>query len=103
MSSVEKGSDKLSYEAELTESIRLSIVGLVDEGGRRHIDQAVPFTEIDDWSIGAWFCLRQFHTDINGIPIESVGKAVRGARRIGGATLNLSADRSPAITTRSGD
>lgn len=99
MTSIEKASGKLTYEAELRESIRLSIVGLVmPDGARRHIDQSVPLAEIDDWSLGALFCLRNFHTDINGVPIEEVGKAVREARRIGGATLNQNAGQPQAAT-----
>lgn len=89
MSAAERKSSKLALEAERREAIKLSIVALItvdpDTGAitRRHVDQSVPLIELDEWSSQAWGALRIFHGDLNGIPWEELGKAVRRARRVG--------------------
>jgi len=84
MSQAERRSMARAMEAERREAIRLSIVGLIDDSGRRHIDQATPLMEIDEWSSKSTAALRAFHSDLNGLPMDELGKALRGARKIGG-------------------
>jgi hypothetical protein len=90
MTEAERKSMQRALEAERREAIRLSIIGLVVEGGeglsRRAIDQSEPLMEIDEWSTKAWAALRTFFGDINGIPLEELGNAVRGARKLGVAS-----------------
>lgn len=89
MSDAARKSFTLSAEAEQRESIRFSIGGIVDRSGaRRLINQTVPLLEIDDWGARAWRALRGFFAEVNGLSPDDLGKALRGARKIGaGATL----------------
>jgi hypothetical protein len=91
MTDRERKSVARAIEAEQRESIRLSVVGLVqvDARGaiqRRHIDQAQPLMELDDWSSKSWAALRTFFGELNGIPTEELGNAARGARKLTAAT-----------------
>lgn len=91
MSDAERRSTQRAADAERREGIRLTIIAMiqVDEAGRtvrRHVDQSRPLVELDDWSSKAWMCLRTFFGELNGLPMEELGKAVRGARRLVAAT-----------------
>lgn len=100
MSDTERKSMNRALEAERREAIRLSIVGLVEADPasgairRRHVDQAVPLMEIDEWSSKAWAALRTYFGDLNGLPVEELGNAVRGARKLGAATLPATLQRA---------
>lgn len=110
MTDAERKSVQRAAEAERREAVRLSIAAIItaDETTgdlvRRHIDQAQPLMEIDDWSLKAWAALRTFFGDLNGLPVEELGNAVRGARRLGAATaVTTGAPQPPAsITPRAG-
>lgn len=87
MTDLERKSMRLSIMAEQREGIRLSIVGLVtvDDNGnilRRHIDQAAPLMELDQWSSKAWTAIRAAFEEINGIPRDELGNSVRGVRSL---------------------
>jgi hypothetical protein len=103
MKPAERKSVSLAFEAERRESIRLSIVGLIDDGNvRRHIDQSMPLMEIDDWSMKGLHALRTFYSDLNGLPAEELGNALKGTRKLGGVTLNANAGQpQAAVATRS--
>jgi hypothetical protein len=108
MTDAERKSMQRSIEAERREGIRLSICGLilVDEATgnltRMHVDQAKPLMMIDDWSIKAWAALRTFFGDLNGLPVEELGNAVRGARRLSAATAHAPQPRAATATPSGG-
>jgi hypothetical protein len=102
MTDSERKSMTRAIEAERREGIRLSIVGLIthdeDTGElvRLHVDQAKPLMQIDDWSTKAHAALRTFFGELNGLPMEELGNAVRGARKLGTAsakTLPVASER----------
>jgi hypothetical protein len=98
MTASERKSVVRAADAERREAIRLSIVGVVHKSGSafeyRHIDQSVPFMEIDAWSSKAWYALRTFFGTLNGLSVAALGKAERGARKAGSALLLVSPDDS---------
>lgn len=106
MTDAERKSLTRAMEAERREAIRLSIVGLVEnhdgEVLRRHIDQAEPFMDVDDWSSRAWAALRSFFGEVNAVSVEAMGKALRGARRLGAASA-LPATQRRAVTAAPSD
>ena len=107
MTDVERKSAHRALEAERREAIRLSIVGLIVEDEntgalqRRHIDQSAPLMEIDDWSSKAWAALRTFFGDLNGIPVEELGKSVAGVRKLGAASTSPATRPGAAAATPS--
>ncbi len=92
MTDSERKNQLRAMEAEQREAIRFSILGLItDTGACRHVDQGAPLMELDDWSGRAWTALRAFFGEMNGLPNEELGKALRGARRLGAASARLPA------------
>jgi hypothetical protein len=83
MTAAERKSQQLTADAQRREAIRLSIVGIVNrDGTRRLIDGTRPLMELDDWDSSSWAALRTYFGDLNGLPMEELGNALRDARRV---------------------
>lgn len=95
MSDIEKGSIRLSSDAERRECIRLSIVGLgKQDGGRRalptdpvsyeHVNHdGIPFSALNGWSGKAWTSLHAYFGQLNGVPADELSEGIREARTVG--------------------
>lgn len=91
MTKEERSSQKLTNDAEKRESIRISIVAIGDRPSLdkpivyRHVNtnEAVPFTEINDWTLKAWACLHTFFGSTNGIPFAELSEGIEGAQTVG--------------------
>jgi|SRR5688572_1158105 len=87
MTDTQRKSQRLALEAEQTESIKLSLVAFIDAGGgMRHVDHVTPFVEGNDWGQDTWVVIRNAYQELHGVDIGALGKAVKGARTIGGGT-----------------
>lgn len=106
MSAIEKGSIRLSADAERRECIRLAIVGLGKLSDRRdasspivytHVNHdGVPFADINDWSGKAWTALQTWFGTLNGVPAEELAEGLAGAETVGAYAPPTSAIRASA-------
>lgn len=86
MSSIEKQSVRLAADAERRECIRLSMVGIRDNGTEvyRHLNtDGAPLGEINDWSGKAWTSLQTYFGMLNGVPSEELAEGLKGALTVG--------------------
>lgn len=101
MSAIEKGSYKLTQEAERREAIRLAIVGIGRQVGDRvayeHAnDTGIPLAEINDWSIKAWTALHLYFGQLNGLADVEIAEGLVGAQTVGAFAPPISATPASA-------
>ncbi len=87
MTPLEKGSIKLSSEAERRECTRASLVAIVSRSEPityRHVNHdGIPLLEIDQWPSKAWTALQTYFNEVNGVPSKELLEGLKGARTIG--------------------
>lgn len=106
MSSIEKGSFKLTLEAERRQLAKLSIVGLgILRGGQvvyQHANSdGVPLELDPPWTEAAWTALLRHFNDVNGVPAEELDEGTQGALIVGAFAPPMHVTPSAADTGRS--
>jgi len=106
MTSIEKGSFKLTLEAERRQLAKLSIVGLgVQRGGRLVYEHAnadgIPLAFDPPWTEAAWTALLKHYNDVNGVPTEELEEGTQGALTVGAFAPPMHVTPASADTGRS--
>lgn len=88
MGPIEKGSYKLTLEAERRQLAKLSVVGLgILRGGRVVYEHAnhdgIPLAFDPAWTEPAWTALLRHYSDVNGVPAEELEEGTQGALTVG--------------------
>lgn len=106
MSMIEKGSFKLTLEAERRQLAKLAIVGIGTlRGGRvvyEHTNHnGIPLAFDPAWTEAAWTALLRYYGEVNGVPSEELDEGTQGALTVGAFAPPMSATPASADIGRS--
>lgn len=108
MTAIEKGSFKLTMEAERRQLAKLSIVGIgVLRNGRVVYEHAnsdgIPLAFDPPWTEAAWTALLKHYNDVNGVPVDELEEGTQGALIVGAFAPPMHATPASADTGRCAD
>lgn len=83
MEPVERASVKLAESAEERETHRISIVGLDDGAGYRHVNNGAPFAGMNEWPKAVCDLLKIYFNQVNGLAWNEVASGIAEARVVG--------------------